>query len=364
MIGIFLAGVSYKATCMTDMAFIQTMFEMLGNDIVFIDTYKTDKSIKQFGIPYDSVLHYECKDVVGWKEHFKYAKDFLISNNIDTLIIFKPLMMQKMKYNDMYQYNLFKRKRKENNQYGFKYETMKHVYARSILIEVASKVCKRCIHFIVDPQEPNFNSVYDFNEYREAYFLQKHNNRECVFMPCCEYGLNNIAKDYVARDKVLDFCFYCGALTEDRQFIKDAKDVLKTIPNSDVEILESGKDFIKQEHYYGIIAQSKFTLCIKPYDKTTFSALRWFEALCLDCIPLIHKGCCIDDFKGTYPDIYKVCCKYNLFVDFNEIQEKIFYLTSNDFYDIILKEIRNTKSFRKINDLSYIRERWKKLLCI
>lgn len=361
MIAIFLAGVSYKATVATDSAFIQTMFKMFGDELVFIDAYKTNRSIKLFGIPDDKILHYECDNVVGWKEHFEYAKNFLSENDIKTFIIFKPLMMRGLKHNDMGQYVRFKKKRLENNQYGFKYATMKHAYSKSLLIEAASKVCDKCIHFIVDPQEPNFDCVYNFNSYREVYFLSKSNTRRCVFMPCCEYGLGELTKEYDTSKKSLDFVFYCGALTDDRAYIRDAKDQLESIKNADVKVLESGKDFIKQEEYYKMIAKSKFTLCIKPYDTTSFSMLRWLESFYLGCIPLVHKDCCMDDVKETYPDIYDIWCKYGLFVTFDNIQNKISSFTDSQINDII-KEIKETKSFKKVNDLKYIKKRWKKIL--
>lgn len=59
-------------------------------------------------------------------------------------------------------------------------------------------------------------------------------------------------------------------------------------------------NFVPRPEYLSWIARSKYTAVIPPYDSTAISIYRIVEALQLDCIPLIHPACKIDELEQSF----------------------------------------------------------------
>ena len=181
-------------------------------------------------------------------------------------------------------------------------------------------------------------------------------------MPAFEYGCAQIVNGY-DKTKTGDFHFHCTAITEDRFFILDYMDMLRSIPNSNVRVFGAGKfDKLKrQTEFYEELSRYRYTVCIPPYDKTTFSIFRFWESVLLDALPFVYKGCSSKDLLLTFPDIRDIIIKERLVVDFEDIPKRIQEF-SEEKRQSILKEIKDTKSFKKIMDLEFIKERWNKIL--
>ena len=127
-----------------------------------------------------------------------------------------------------------------------------------------------------------------------------------------------------------------------------------------VDNKKNKKLIIKQEDYYYMLSKSKYTLVVQSYDVTTFSIIRFFEAVCRDCVPLIWFEACLDDLKNTFEDIYHLVLKYNLVVS---SKEEIVDRVDNYENDLnFINEVKNSKSFRKITNEKKVAKFYKKLL--
>ena len=159
-------------------------------------------------------------------------------------------------------------------------------------------------------------------------------------------------------EKTVDFTFYGTALTEDRQYLVEQKDLLTNIRNSDVGIIvKKDSTYVSQTEYYDKLARSKFTLIIPSYDVTTFSVIRFLEAVSNHCLPLVLDTVNLTDLKNTFKDIYDIVKKY-LVVNINDIQSKIDSLD----YNKIINKLFNTQSVKNFSDDEYFKTEWRKLI--
>ena len=63
----------------------------------------------------------------------------------------------------------------------------------------------------------------------------------------------------------------------------------------------SGHDTsIPRDVYLNKISESRYTLIIPSYDNSCFSLYRFIESIHLDCLPLIHPDCNIDDVQRSF----------------------------------------------------------------
>jgi hypothetical protein len=63
----------------------------------------------------------------------------------------------------------------------------------------------------------------------------------------------------------------------------------------------SGHDTsIPRDVYLNKISESRYTLIIPSYDNSCFSLYRFIESIHLDCLPLIHQDCNIDDVQRSF----------------------------------------------------------------
>ena len=122
-------------------------------------------------------------------------------------------------------------------------------------------------------------------------------------------------------------------------------------------IVKKDNTYISQVEYYNKLSHSKFTLIIPSYDITTFSIIRFLEAISNRCLPLVLDTVNLTDLKNTFPDIYNIV-KKNLVVNIKDIQSKINELN----YDKIINEIFNTKSIKNFTDIEYFKKEWSKIL--
>ena len=359
MVAIYIEGKITPNDEMSTAAVVNTICKVIP-DCKVIHTYKSNKLAKIVDVNYDNLVYYDISQVrdIGWKAQYKLAKNVLIENDIDTLIVYKSIIMSGQKNGDMGQIERFRRRRKEDDFVYMKHAMSTTQYCKYLMVEAGAAVCKNNYEFILDPQEPHWGDLYNGIDYKYLYGMQREG--KYIYMPCFEYGVQNAMSD-TDTTKKYDMVFFCSCLTKDREFILEYKDVLESVPNSKIQINTNKVKPMGQREYYELVAKSKYSMCIPAYDKTAFSMYRFVEALAVDCLCFIHKDCCLDDIKETFPDIYAIMKKY-LVYDFDGIISNISKLTDKERNDII-KDIKDTKSWKRFSDLEFIEKRWKKLLC-
>jgi hypothetical protein len=333
-----------------------------------IDTFSGNKFFKELDVPKGTkFLHFHGIEYTGWDICLEKAKEFLRENNITTLVFLRVTMLNGFKVDDNSLLMNFENKIKDNNLYATTYMQMKRLYSSYHLIKAASTECEKVIHFLIDPQEIDFSTVIPFNSYRRVFGTAKKNEDgtlRYIYMPAMEYGcLRIIKKKNIDKTKSVNFNLYCTVITKDRYFVLDQVDTLRSIPNSDIRLFGAGNQDrpIRTTEYYKILAKSKYTMCIPAYDKTTFSIFRFWESLMLDTLPFVHKSCILDDIILTFPDLYDIIYKNKLIVDISEVGSRIKEFSEEKRLSII-DEIKNTKSYRKITNPKFIKERWSKII--
>lgn len=166
------------------------------------------------------------------------------------------------------------RKQKENILLAYKIASTQHI---------------KLTHFIIDPQEVNYN---DFNfkgiKY-ERFFPYKSTkfnfNKHNAFL-----------NSYIGNstyEKEFDFTFGYTILTQDRSNSTNyLNEVLNSISKLKTKIFLRDKynnidTFVKKDEYLDYIKKSRFTLIIPSYNEETFSAFRYIESIYSGCVPLI-----------------------------------------------------------------------------
>lgn len=356
MLGVYIEGKVTPNDEMSTAAVVNTICAARP-DAVVIHTYRGSKARRLFDVPESRLLFYDISQCESWREQYKLAKKLLEENGIDTLIVYKNIIIKGQKNGDMSQIERFIRKRKLDDRCYMSFAMSKAQYSKYLMVEAGNFVCNKVYEFLLDPQEPHWGDLYTPDRFKYLYGMQR--SGRYIYMPCFEYGVQRLTAG-MNMLKMYDFTFFCSCLTKDREFILEYKQVLESIPNSNVRINQSKMKPMPQRSYYELVAQSKFSMCIPAYDKSAFSMYRLIEALVVDCICFIHKDCCLTDVENTFPDIYKLICDHGLIVGFEDVPERIKRLTDNDRYDII-NNIKNTKSWRQFSDLGFIERRWSKI---
>ena len=178
------------------------------------------------------------------------------------------------------------RKQKENILLAYKIASTRNIKLR---------------HFIIDPQEVNYN---DFNfkgiEY-ERFF--PYTSAKFDFIKH-----NAFLNSYIGRtsfEKDFDFVFGYTILTQDRSSSTNyLNEVLDSISDLKTKIFLRDKynnidTFVKKDEYLDYINKSKFTLIIPSYNEETFSAFRYIESIYSGCVPLILNTVDISEAKNS-----------------------------------------------------------------
>lgn len=362
MVGVYLCG---KFTPNDDVFFpciASGIVDAIGKEnIVFIEPYVKPRFVKTFKSGREmKVIGFTPGKCKNWTEVREYAKDLLVKNEIETLIVFKTIMSAQFKVGNMGLIKGLYEDAKRNDQFGFSFNQTRHILEKYVLVEQAADVCKNVYQFVSDPQEADFSEVIKFQNFKRLHILQ--DSGKFVYMPCYEYKLQKYCGRYAhnMQQKQFDFVFMCSAVTEDRNFIVKQKEVLTGVKNSVVRIIERKQKYLAQHEYYDLLSRSKFTLCIKPYDNTSFSIARFLEALMVDCLALVSSDCCLDRVKETFLDIYEIMVTEGLIVNYSDVQSTIYGLNNN--INNIINKLKDTKSFRRMTNEKFIKERWSKLL--
>ena len=323
-------------------------------DKVFIDFYKGNKLInllnKEVKIEKMNLWQFD-----NWTDIEGYIEGKL--KKFDKLIIIKTPMIAGMKYNDASMLESFNDAIKSNDKYNINFMMLRRILHQCMLLKVASKINLDVIQFVYDPQEINFADVFDFKSYKRFYILKRGNDK---YAPIYEYEMYKESRE--AKDKGLDLFFIGGILTKDRLFLYDVKQQFEGIKGIKFEVFdkkENKNNRITQTKYYEQLSKAKYTIIIKPYQNDSFSIIRFFEAICNNCIPLILDDVNLAELNDTFPDIYDIIIKYKLIINVKNVQQRISQYEQDKF---VINEIVESKSFKKITNYVKVKNFYSKLL--
>lgn len=347
MVGLFLNMGIAKGLVNTISYHLNAIIDSIDQDIVVFDTNSGDKLKKLLDrddVEYRHIYWVECYD---WKQYEDIIKDKV--KDIDTFIIFGSSMMSNYNSSNSGLVDNFDKEFDSGNyNFNLKFVSTRNIMQRYLICRICKD--KNLIYFYIDPSECILTKR--FNTGKTVYYLKRD---DCEYLPSYEKYMFKNGKDI---EKTIDFTFYGTALTKDRQYLVDKKDLLTNIKNSDIGIIvKKDSTYVSQTEYYDKLAKSKFTLIIPSYDRTTFSIIRFLEAVSNHCLPLVLDDVDLTDLKNTFYDIYEIV-KDNLIVKIEDIQSKINELD----YSTLIKKIFDTESVKNFSNEEYYKESWNKLL--
>lgn len=340
---------------------IDLLCRIFDNDVIIIDFFKSNKLVNICGKnhKYVKVTFDDCED---YSDCYHKALSIIEEHKIKKIIWYRTMLSGQ--YNSS-NYSLAKVLEKRISKKIFtyvNYQSTVAVHKRYIFMKAASRCCDIIIQFLIDINEFTFDKTIKFKGKFYKTYLAKVD--DFILMPAFEAGL--LMSKRSISEKIIDFVFWCTAKTDNRKYIADRKIELEKLGEKlgyDIKIICAGDKHgcISEDEYDKKLSKSKFTLCIPAYNKDHFSIWRIFEALAFDCVCLVLSNNKMKDLQVTFPDIYEVIKKYNLFVDdFNDIQKKIKEL--DPIRERILYDLKNTNSCKKISDFDWCRRRWRKML--
>lgn len=329
-------------------------------NVVVVDAFKGKKLESLLAGENVSFVKYEGMEFDDWEQVEAYNRKFISDNKIKNFIFIKHLMQNGIRNGDESTLRSFFKRYKSHTKMGMNYQSIKKALCFSLLIKNVIDSGAKTMSFMIDPLEPDYNNVISGNNVKNLFIAVRPG---LVYMPCYEMVL---FEDAMKEDthKQIDFAFYCTCFSSNREWMLKYKNTYDCTPGFDVHIIgrkDRNTECVSQHEYYKILSTSKFTMCIPPYDKTSFSIIRFFEAVCRDCLCLVLNSCNLDEVLFTFPDIYGIIIKRGLVVDgFEVLPQKIQELSPHR--EEVISEIKNTKSFRKIMNPDVVKARWSKLL--
>ena len=347
MIGLFLNMGIAKGLVNTVKYHMNAIIDSLDANVVVFDTNSGNKLKNLLDRDDVEYRHLPWVDGYTWKDYEQDVKDAI--KDIDTFIIFGSTMFNNYnsKNSDLVD-SLDRELDKDNYEFNLSFVSTRMVQQRYFICKLCKN--KKLIYVCLDPQECVLTDK--FNTGLCAYILNRGNKK---YVPSYEKYMFKNGKDI---EKTVDFTFYGTALTEDRHYLVEQKDLLTSIRNSDVGVIvKKDSTYVNQRDYYEKLARSKFTLIIPSYDVTTFSVIRFLEAVSNHCLPLVLDTVNLTDLQNTFPDIYNIVKKY-LIVNIKDIQSKIDSLD----YDAIIKEIFDSKSVKNFSNDEYYKKEWSKIV--
>lgn len=342
--------------------FLQHVSKFLDEEVVFIDKFKVRKAERFCSC---DVIKYDGKEFVdavqNWDEYLEHAKEFLIDNDIDKVIFLKlPYSKGFMKNDDGTLRSFVK---SDDPKKSMSFISIRNQFEAFKFIEAASFVCDYVYQYVIDPEEVTLSDYFEFKNFQKLFFLDD----DCYeFAPYWSYGLMN--DNCVKNDvKERDFMFYCTAEGNNRKWLRDIAEELERNCSLDINIICKGsrknatkKKVISQELYFEILSSSKFTVVVPSYSDTTFSWMRFAEALMCGCLPLVFSSCNLNEVRMTFPDICDIIESDLLVSDFYECEDIVNGMRECKREQLI-NDLFFCNSFQNVLDIEWLRSRWQSI---
>lgn len=314
----------YKGSEMMQKAVSLTLYNKYNIKTVIFNK----KQEKLLGNPEN--LYYTLDDTRQYEAEYNNIKKFLQDNNVEELH-FSCLIITKQLNNKSA--ILLKQKYKTNFKSVWKIQNL------LLFVKVANDLGITVKQHITDPASIDLSKHY--TNTTADYIL---NSKDLSYFSFYEPGLYQIIDNLPRVDKTKDFVFYVTNFWNRRDFIVDILNKTN-INNSDIRVIYNNKQGISQLDYYKLVKTAKYSCIVPNTDLQVFSIMRLFEEIFCETIPLIYRGTYLEEVKNTYPEIYDLLIKYDLFFkDEIELTNKIKNKAVHDF----IKEVNETQTIKNI----------------
>ena len=356
-------------------SFLTALHEFVGEDVVLINSTArgtidsvVPEGMKQVDFKTNEVV----KQTRYWPYYIDACKKFLVDNGITTMFVVGSTMMQGKKFGDEHLIAKDVDRMQHEVNLRMNFVSMRTFYTRVQFINACSQVCKHVYHQVIDPQEPDYSRVFDFNEYVEFVDLQ-FASRKRVLMPYYEwYSFKEDQNSIEFSDRNLAFTFGASAVTADRHYLIALVDEMKEaferekfqydiLLRTKVEVGKNRTPFVDQRQYVYDLQYAVATIVVPAYDAEAFSWFRFVESAARGCVPLVFKECCVDSIKKCYPETYKVICDELIVNDAVDVVEKVKKFTDDSERIKTCKKIQDSIASRHVFDIQWLQDRWHKL---
>lgn len=356
-------------------SFLSALYEFVGKDVVVINTSSrglidsvVPEGMKQIDFKTNEVV----KQTGNWPDYIDACKKFLVDNDITTMFVIGSTMVQNKKFGDehLIARDIDRMQHEANLRMNF--VSIRTFYSRVQFINACSQVCKYVYHQVVDPQEPDYSRVFDFDEYVEFVDLQ-FASRKRVLMPYYEwYSFREGQNSIESSGRNIALTFGASAVTADRHYLialvnemKESFDKEKLqydiLLRTKVEVGKSRITFVDQRQYVYDLQYAATTIVVPAYDAEAFSWFRFVESAARGCVPLVYEECQIDSIKKCYPETYKVICNELIVNNVDDIVKKVKKFVNDSERIKICKKIQDSIASRHVFDIQWLHDRWHKL---
>lgn len=356
-------------------SFLTALHEFVNEDVVVINSSgrgPIDSVIPEGMKQIDFKTNEVVKQTGNWPDYIDACKKFLVENDITTMFIVGSTMMQGKKFGNEHSIAKDIDRMQDEVNLRMNFVSMRTFYTRVQFINACSQVCKHVYHQVIDPQEPDYSRVFDFNEYVEFVDLQFASRRR-VLMPYYEwYSFKDDQNSIESSDRSIAFTFGASAVTADRHYLialvnemKESFDKEKLqydiLLRTKVEVGKSRITFVDQRQYVYDLQYAATTIVVPAYDAEAFSWFRFVESAARGCVPLVYKECQIDSIKKCYPETYKVICDELIVNDVDDIVKKVKKFSNDSERIKTCKKIQDAIASMHVFDIQWLRDRWHKL---
>lgn len=356
-------------------SFLTALYEFVSKDVVVINSSgrgPIDSVIPEGMKQIDFKTNKVVKLAGNWPDYIDECKKFLADNDITTMFVIGSTMMQGKKFGDEHSIAKDVDRMQHEVNLRMNFVSMRTFYTRVQFINACSQVCKHVYHQVIDPQEPDYSRVFDFNEYVEFVDLQ-FASRKRVLMPYYEwYSFKDDQNSIEFSDRSIAFTFGASAVTADRHYLialvnemKESFDKEKLqydiLLRTKVEVGKSRTKFVDQRQYVYDLQYATATIVVPAYDAEAFSWFRFVESASRGCVPLVYKECCLDSIKKCYPETYKVICDELIVNNAADVVEKVKKFSNDSERIKTCKKIQDAIASRHVFDIQWLRDRWHKL---
>lgn len=368
---LFMAGNMNKNNRLTTISIVKTMMA-LDKDIMLLSVVNNEpdfvpRFVKQTG-QLDRYIKINKQDARDFRAIIKMIQEVFENNDVEQLIYFKPALLSNCRHGNVYapKYYISQIDRGEFRR-SFSFQMTNKIVTSHLILREAVFRGIEIFQYFIDPLEPYVEEIFPDAIVKKGYLLQRDGLGKCI--PLFEPYVYEFTKSYT-KEKLYDVAFRSTCVAPERKpyipYLSKMKSYLENNSKLNISSFEyegTAKLNIKQDAYYAELGLSKVTFVIPSYCVDTFSWHRFFEAVCLDCLPIIICGTNLKDLRNTYPDIADVVEKNNIVFNGSEtvstVVKEVKALCRGERSDErveILEKIKATQSFKNVLDRKYVKK--------
>lgn len=369
-------------------AILNQLSQFIPNLFV-VDFYKNNKMQKMLNN--DSVILVKANqwNYETWSQMYNHYK-YMVAECDNIILIKTPVLRDNKEVLNTDMLMNISKNIIADDKWNMQYDFMKRLIERLVFVKACRR--KNVIQFMIDPEEVDFSSVWNFKSY-SRYGVCNWGNVE--YIPMYEWALYNTFVQDIP--KAQELYFIASAYTDERkEYLSAVKtEIDKKLGRRRIGFVRNnpsrGKvDYfdvdgrerrVKQDTYLYNLMLSKYTIINPSYMKERFNIVRFMEAIICNCVPLILNDVNLDDLRLTFPDIYDIINKRELIVAPENVCVRLTRYFEDAINGSVLKQqrinetgvikrpdmevcnlIKKTDSFKLIVDEDYISGFYKTIL--